>query len=90
MNATGSTPPRRYSAGLIAMIIFGLVLLLPGVCSLVFIGGGIWETASKGQAFDLSGPFASAAVIIWIVSFVISAGGIALIVVARKHARAPR
>jgi hypothetical protein len=51
------------------MVVFGIILLLPGVCSLFFM-----SAMGSGSA----GPL----VVLWVICFVISAGGIALLVKA--------
>jgi len=61
---------RRHIVLTILMVIIGVFLLLPGVCALFFIfAGGFRETDSLF-------------VMLWIASFLISAGGIWLIVKA--------
>jgi hypothetical protein len=75
-----STPP-RYTGGQIAMLVIGIILLLPGVCSLLFMIGMASDVA-RGD------PYVGAVVGLWIICFLISAAGIALIYVARKRARA--
>jgi hypothetical protein len=64
----------------IAMLVVGVILLLPGVCSLFFLIGMASEVA-RGD------PIAQAIAVLWVVCFAISAGGVALIYVARKDAR---
>jgi hypothetical protein len=63
-------PARRHPLLTVLMVIIGIILLLPGVCSLVFLAlaGG-----SGGELWGL-----------WMVCFVISFGGIALLVAAAK------
>jgi len=91
MSADGnSARPRRYSTGQVLALIAGSILLLPGGCALVFIVGGMWEMVRKGESFDWNNnAFAQLAVIIWAISFVISAAGVALIWFVRKRARSP-
>ena len=71
----------RYTGGQIAMLVIGTILVLPGVCSLLFMIGMASELA-RGD------PYVGAFAGVWIICFFISAGGIALIYVARKDARA--
>jgi hypothetical protein len=70
---TGSTnqpaPRRRHIAATIVMVIFGIILLLPGVCSMYFMIG--WGSGSAGPVG-----------ILWLICFGISAGGIVLLVKA--------
>ena len=74
------TPP-RYTGGQIAMLVIGTILLLPGVCSLLFMIGMASDVA-RGD------PYVGAVVGLWIICFLISAGGVALIYLARKNVRA--
>lgn len=67
-------PPRpRGIGGCLAafLVLVGIVLLLPGVCSLVFMFAGV-------------GPDGGIAVL-WLISFVIGAGAIALISYAIRN-----
>jgi hypothetical protein len=61
-----SAPPRRNPALTVLMILIGIILLLPGVCAAVFAVG------MRGGDSGLAG--------LWMICFLISAGGIALIV----------
>ena len=80
------SPPPNYTGGQIAMIVFGIIFLLPGLCSLGFIIGMAPEINRK----SLNDPISQMIFTLWGVCFAISAVGIALIVVARKRARVPR
>ena len=65
---TDQAPRRRRDVvTTIVMVVFGIILLLPGVCSLFFMSMG-----------GSDGPL----VILWLICFAISAGGIALLVKA--------
>lgn len=55
------------------LVVVGIVVLLPGICSLIFMAAIL----PGGQAGDLAG--------LWVVSFVISAFGIAVIAYAIRH-----
>ena len=70
---------RHYSAGLIALIVVGCILLLPGICALVFAVGSM-------PTWNARDPFLGLVVGIWLICFAISAIGIVLIVVARRRA----
>jgi hypothetical protein len=72
------TPPPGYTGPQIAAIVVGSILLLPGLCSLVFFLGMVWE-------LRLSDPIAPMIVTLWVVCFLVSAGGVALIYGARKR-----
>jgi len=87
MTEPAAPPPvqaidRHYSAGLIALIVIGCILLLPGVCSILFIVGMAPDLNSKSFA----DPFAQLIFALWAVCFVVSAIGVALIVAARRRA----
>ena len=81
--STRELPPGRprYSGGQIAMTLFGVVLLLPGLCS-VSVMLSMTNEIRRGD------PYLGLFVVIWVVCFVVSAGGAALIYLARKRARA--
>jgi hypothetical protein len=83
-------PPTYYSAGRIAVLVIGAVLLLPGACVLVMFASAMSEAARKGQPFDFSGPFAQIVLIVWAVCLVISAIGAALIVAVMRRIRSAR
>jgi len=68
------------------MIIIGIILLLPGLCSLGFIAGMAPELNSK----SFNDPIAQMIFTLWGICFAVSALGIVLIVVANKRARKPR
>lgn len=76
------TPPPHYSAGHIALIVFGVLLLLPGACSLLFAFGMILDIL-KGYFPSDFGLIAT----LWLFTFAISALGIFMIRTARKGAR---
>jgi hypothetical protein len=61
---------RRHIVLTILMVIIGVILLLPGVCALVFMTAGGFSDVE------------SSIVMLWIVSLLISAGGVWLIVKA--------
>ncbi len=73
-------PSRRYSGGQIALIVIGVILLLPGACAVFFVLGMIGEIRT-------SDPIGQMIVTLWAICFAISAIGVVLIVVARKRAR---
>ena len=76
MNEPEAQPPRRTGAQ-IALMLLGAVLLLPGLCSLVMMLTMIQEMRDGDSRM---GGFAA----MWIVTFLISAGGIWLIMIARR------
>jgi hypothetical protein len=73
--------PPRYTGGQIAMVVIGVILLLPGLCSLGFLIV-MMPDLLRGNTI------AKAIAPLWIICFLVSAGGIALIYLARKAARA--
>jgi hypothetical protein len=77
------SPGRKYSGGQIAMIVIGVILLLPGLCSILFIVG----MAPEFNAKSFNDPFAQLIFALWGICFAISAAGIAIIMVVRKRAR---
>jgi hypothetical protein len=83
-------PPTYYSAGRIAVLIIGTVLLLPGGCVFVMFIFSVSDAARKGQPLDFSDPFAQLMLIVWAICLVISAIGVALIVAVMKRIRSAR
>jgi hypothetical protein len=71
----------RHTGGEIAMILFGVVLLLPGLCSLIFAIGSISDWRS-------SDPILQALLGLWALCIAVSGIGIVLIWLARRRARA--
>ncbi|MEA2878040.1 MAG: hypothetical protein QOF14_3236 [Hyphomicrobiales bacterium] len=65
------------------MMFFGICFLFPGACSLYFI---IALTIEK-RGNPLSDPYVQIFALLWVICFVISAGGIAMIVAARRRPR---
>jgi uncharacterized BrkB/YihY/UPF0761 family membrane protein len=77
-------PSRRdMTVGQIVLLIVGIILLLPGACSLFFMISLIAEKPSN----PFSDPYVEIFYGLWIVSFIVSAIGVALIYAARKKAR---
>ena len=74
-------PLRHYSAGQIVLIVIGIILMLPGACSLVFM------TQMAGEV-RWSDPYVQIIIALWAVCFAVSAIGVVLIVVARRRAGA--
>jgi len=81
--STPDDPPssHRYSGGQMVMIGIGVILLLPGACSLIFMLL-MFSELRRGD------PYIAAVASVWVVCFFASAAGGALIYVARKDARA--
>jgi hypothetical protein len=83
MSAPDNPPPSptlQHAGGEIAMILIGVVLLLPGLCSLVLALGSISEWRSGD-------PILQALAVLWVLCFIVSGVGIALIWLARRNAR---
>ena len=74
------SPTLQHTGGEIAMILIGVVLLLPGLCSLVLAIGSIPEWRSGD-------PILQAIATLWVLCFAVSGGGVALIWLARRNAR---
>jgi ABC-type transport system involved in multi-copper enzyme maturation permease subunit len=86
MSEPDSTPPPQpgphYTGGQIALLGLGILLLLPGVCSLFFMIGMISEWNTRD-------PILQAIASVWVLCFFIAAVGIGLIYIARKPAQKP-
>jgi hypothetical protein len=78
--AVPTTQP-RYTGGQIAMMVIGAILLLPGLCSLLFMLSMISELRGGDPIVQMIAG-------LWVVCFFLAAVGGALIYVARKDARA--
>jgi len=74
-------PLRHYSAGQIVLIVIGIILMLPGACSLVFM-------AQMAGEVRWSDAISQMIITLWAICFAVSAIGVVLIVVARKRAGA--
>ena len=85
--SSDSPPPAvpNYTGGQIALILFGVLFLFPGLCSLLFAIGAFVEFLQRGHADPYLGGFAT----LWAICFAISALGIVMIRAARKRARQP-
>jgi len=80
---TGQPPaPRRtrnpFVTGL--LIFIGVILLLPGLCSLIFVAVGL----SQGGLFD-GGSVDSSILTLWLICLTIGAGGVTLIIFAVRR-----
>jgi uncharacterized membrane protein HdeD (DUF308 family) len=88
MSATSDPPPpappqREYILETGVMMFFGICFLFPGLCSLYFIIALTIE--KRGNPF--SDPYVQIFAVVWVICFVISAIGIAMIVAARRRPR---
>jgi hypothetical protein len=84
MSSDGPPPSvPNYTGGQIALIVFGALFLLPGLCSLLFAIGALADFLQRGHADSFLGAFAT----LWAFCFAISALGIFMIRTARKRAR---
>ncbi len=85
MSASGNPPPPRipYTGGQIAMLVIGGLLLLPGLCSILFAIGMLKD-------LSLRDPIAQMILSLWGICLAISAVGVLLIVLARRRARRAR
>ena len=77
-----ATPARRNPALTALMIVAGIILLLPGLCSLVFIV--VLVSDSFRDAFSDPG-----LTMLWIVCLAVSAGGVLLIRHAVRRGKVP-
>jgi hypothetical protein len=74
-----SPPPPGMGGCMVAfLVLVGVVLLLPGICSLIFMGFGGLGGGGQGGIVGLM-----------FLTFLIAAGGVALIVFAIRNRRAP-
>jgi hypothetical protein len=73
------SPTLQHTGGEIAMILIGVVLLLPGLCSLVLALGSMSEWRSGD-------PILQALMGLWVLCLAVSGVGIALIWLARRNA----
>jgi uncharacterized membrane protein HdeD (DUF308 family) len=81
MSEPDNPPPTlQHTGGEIAMILVGVVLLLTGLCSLVLALGSLPEWRSGDQILQ-------ALIGLWVICFIVSGVGIALIWLARRNAR---
>jgi hypothetical protein len=87
MSDQGRGGPARYTGGQVVVIVLGAILLLPGACALIYIVGSLGEMVSKGQSFDPGNPYLPILLVVWVISFAITTGGILLIRAARRRAR---
>lgn len=77
-NTTSPPEQPHYTWVQIAMIAIGAILLLPGLCSLfVMVSMVPW---------NMNDPFFSLVATVWVICFMISAGGVAMIYAGRKRA----
>jgi uncharacterized membrane protein YraQ (UPF0718 family) len=70
------TPSAGSGCATVVMLIFGIILLLPGLCSLAFLVGEIAELIKEGRlALFRDGSMLT----LWIIGVAVSAGGVLLI-----------
>ena len=75
------SPPRiSYSGGQIAMLVIGGILLLPGLCAIVF-------AISVAKDISVTDPITQMIMVVWGICLAIAAVGVLLIVLARRAAR---
>jgi len=79
--APPALPPPHYTGGQVAMLAIGSILLLPGLCSLIFVLQALPELRLPLDSFT------QLIAMLWLICFAISAGGLALIIFARRRAR---
>jgi len=87
MTEPGNPPPvPNYTGGQIALVLFGALFLLPGLCSLFLALGSVVDRIRKGY-FD---PILTSLAPLWLFCFVLAAVGVLMIVAARRRARKSR
>jgi hypothetical protein len=83
------TPPRqpRSPIATALLLIFGLLLLAPGVCSVIFIREYMYMRSLYPNGIPHQAYMGSDIWVLWVISFIISAGGIGLIIYAFRRYR---
>jgi len=86
------TPPQepRSPIATAVLLIVGLLLLAPGVCSVIFIREYMYMRSLYPDGIPAQAYMGSDIWVLWVISFIISAGGIALIVFAFRRYRTSR
>jgi hypothetical protein len=77
--------PRRASIATALILIAGILLLLPGLCSLFFVVG--FAITEPGNVLKFSDPITGALWILWGLCFAVAIGGVILVFVARRRTR---
>jgi hypothetical protein len=87
-----STPPRqpRSAIATALLLIAGLLLLAPGVCSVIFIREYMYMRSIYPDGIPAGAYMGSDIWVLWVISFIISAGGIGLIISAFRWYRTAR
>jgi hypothetical protein len=70
-------PQRRKSAAAVLMIISGIVLLLPGLCSLFFVVG--FALSEPQNLFKFDDAITGSLWVLWGICFVVAIGGALLL-----------
>ena len=85
MSKPGTPSPGapKYTGGQIALIVCGVILLLPGLCSIFFV----LSLAADFNAKSFFDPIEQMILVLWGLCFAVSAVGIWMIVAARRRAR---
>lgn len=78
-----AAPEREYILETGVLMFFGICFLFPGACSLYVIIALTIE--KRGNPF--SDPYVQVFALLWVICFVISAIGVAMIVAARRRPR---
>jgi hypothetical protein len=80
------TPPAAGPGGCLIALMFlaGVLMLLPGLCSLIFMGMAVTDIVQRGFSFDSN---AQSIIGLWVVTFVIAGVGILLIRAASRAGR---
>lgn len=73
----GPLPGKRKSGAAVLMILIGIVLLLPGLCSLFFVTG--FAISEPQNLFKFNDAITGSLWILWATCFVIAIGGVLLV-----------
>jgi hypothetical protein len=85
-NTQGAPQPpasRRNSVGSVLMILLGIVLILPGVCSLFFLAS--FAIVEPRNLLNFSDPIQGPVWLLWLVCFGVAAVGILLLRAAARR-----
>jgi hypothetical protein len=73
LDGAAPVPAKRKSAGAVLMILIGIVLMLPGLCSLFFVTSFV--ITEPQNLFNFSDPIQNALWILWGICFALAIGG---------------
>jgi hypothetical protein len=76
-------PSKRNSLGSVLMVLLGIVLILPGMCTLIFVGS--FAITDPRGLFNSRDPYMSMAWVLWLICLAVAAVGILLIRYATRR-----